>query len=491
MQLIKHLTGYLPVSLAHGLVGFGGVYVFTRLLGPEDFGRYALMFSVMVLIHTVTVTWAEASSYRFAATAQQEDDLANHYKTGLGLVLRSHFIMVALTALIWWFLYRSDPHYSAIMPWLCGIIFVISLSKVSLEAHRAHQRVGRFALLETGRVVFGFLIGALLAWRGGFGAAAPFMGMFVAASIVAMHEVVWLWRQARGGKRDRVRTRQWIAYGVPIAAALALDVTLSVADRFLIEHFIDVATVGAYAAGYGVADKTVLMICAWAAMAGSPLIMAAYEAGETDETKEAARGLFGIILFLGLPAAVGLGLVAEPLAEAMIAEGLREQAAQIIPWIAFCGLLNGLLIHYVSESFQLVRRTDQRALLMIVPTVLNIVLNVVLIPQFGLMGAVYATLASYGAGVVLLGVVGRRHVALPVPIGDTLKVAIAALAMWPVLSILPEWGSWAELFLKAVFGGVTYLTVALAINAAQSRTLLMRRLADRKAATSQTESEIL
>ena len=70
MQLIKHLTGYLPVSLAHGLVGFGGVYVFTRLLGPEDFGRYALMFSVMVLIHTVTVTWAEASSYRFAATAQ-------------------------------------------------------------------------------------------------------------------------------------------------------------------------------------------------------------------------------------------------------------------------------------------------------------------------------------------------------------------------------------------------------------------------------------
>ena len=128
---------------------------------------------------------------------------------------------------------------------------------------------------------------------------------------------------------------------------------------------------------------------------------------------------------------------------------------------------------------------------MIVPTVLNIILNVVLIPAFGLMGAVYATLASYGAGVVLLGAVGRRHVALPIPIGDTLKVGIAALAMWPVLSILPEWGSWAELFLKAGFGGLTYLVVALAINAAQSRTLLMRRLADRKAAASLTESETL
>ena len=489
MKLIKHLTGYLPVSLAHGLVGFGGVYVFTRLLGPEDFGRYALMFSVMVLIHTVTVTWAEASSYRFAAIAEQEDELPNHYRTGLALILRSHFLMAAMTALIWWVFYRSDPHYSVIMPWLFGIIFVVSLGKVSLEAHRAHQRVGRFALLETGRVVFGFVIGALLAWRGGFGAAAPFMGMFAAASIVAVHEVVWLWRQARGGRLDKGRTRQWIAYGVPIAAALALDVTLSVADRFLIEHFIDVAAVGAYAAGYGVADKTVLMICAWAAMAGSPLIMAAYEAGDEADTADAARGLFGIILFVGLPAAVGLGLVAEPLAEAMIAEGLRDQAAQIIPWIAFCGLLNGLLIHYVSESFQLVRRTDQRALLMIVPTVLNIVLNLVLIPAFGLMGAVYATLASYAAGVLLLGVVGRSHVALPVPLGEAFKVGLAALAMWPVIAVLPEWGSWAELFVKAAFGGVTYLTVALAIDAAQVRTLLLRRLADRKAATGLTESE--
>jgi O-antigen/teichoic acid export membrane protein len=475
MKLVKHLTGYLPVSLANGLVGFGSVYVFTRLLGADDYGRYALMFSTMVLIHTMTLTWAEAGSYRFASIAAEEKKLPAHYRTGLRLLSRGIFVMAVVAALAWWFKFRADPAYSAIMPWLIATMLVNAVGQLALEAHRAHQRVGRYALVETSRVVFGFLIGALLAWQSGLGPASPFVGMFAAATVIALHEGVWLLRQSRGGEVNPKRSREWMAYGIPIAAAIALDVILSVADRFLIEHFIDVAAVGAYAAGYGVADKTVLMICAWAAMAGSPLIMAAFEEDGKAAASEAARGLFGTILFLGLPAAVGLGLVADPLSEAMISEDLRQQAAEIIPWIAVAGLLNGFLIHYVSESFQLVRRTDQRALLMIIPAVVNIILNILLLPTLGLMGAVYATVASYGLGIVLLGAVGRRHVALPVPIGEIIKVGLASFAMWPVISVLPDWGSWPELLVKAAAGGLTYLSVALALNAGNARTMLLNK----------------
>ena len=86
------------------------------------------------------------------------------------------------------------------------------------------------------------------------------------------------------------------------------------------------------------ADKTVLLVCAWAAMAGSPLVMAAYERGGRKAAREEARGLASTLLLIGMPAAVGLALVARPLAEAMIGEAVREQAMQIIPWIAFAGL---------------------------------------------------------------------------------------------------------------------------------------------------------
>jgi len=478
MKLLKHLTGYMPVTLANGLVGFAGVYVFTRLLGAEDYGRYALLFSIQTLIHTLTLTWVEAASFRFAGRAVETGDLPGHYRTALKLVSWS-LVFTALGVGLVALLFRDDPAYLVVLPWLFILAVVSTFINVALEAHRAHQRVGRYSFNQTGRIVLGFLVGAGVAYYTGFGPASPFLGLLFGVVLVLMREGPWLLKQAKGGKTNATRNKAWIMFGVPVAAAMALDILLSVSDRFLIKYFIDEAAVGAYAAGYGVADKPVLMICAWAALGAAPLLMAAFESEGKAAASKAAEGLFRTILFLGLPAAAGLALVAEPLAEATISAVLSEQAAQIIPFIAFTGLLNGLLIHYVSESFQLVRRTDQRAMLMVVPVILNIVLNIVLLPKLGVMGAVYATVFSYGFAVLLLGYFGRKLLALPVPILEIFKVGIASLAMWPVIYVLPDLGSWSELFLKAFAGGTVYLLVAVLLDAGGARAFLKTALSRR------------
>ncbi len=471
MKMLRHLTGYLPVSLANGLVGFGSVYVFTRLLGGEDFGRYALLFSCFALLHTLTLTWVEAASYRFAGSALEEDDLPGHYRTGLSLLARS-LIATAAGMGILAYLFRNDPAYLHVLPWIFAAIVTSTFGQLAMEAHRAHQRVRRYALSETGKILLNFLAGAAVAYFIGLGAAAPFVGMLFGTSVLLLREGPWIVREAQGGKLDKTRSRAWLTFGIPVAGAMVLDILLSVTDRFLIAFYLDEMAVGAYAAGYGVADKPVLMICAWAALGASPLIMAAYEKNGKDAATEAAGDLFRMILLLGLPAAVGLALVAEPLAEAAIDAELSYQSAKIIPFIAFSGLLNGLLIHYVSESFQLTRRTDLRAMLMIVPVVTNIILNIVLLPRFGVMGAVYATVASYGLAVLLLGIVGRGLLRLPIGFVDIVKVGLAALAMWPVIHVLPALGSWAELFIKVIAGGTIYCLLAVLLNAAGARDML-------------------
>jgi len=333
MKLLKHLTGYMPVSLANGLVGFAGVYVFTRLLGADEYGRYALLFSIHALIHTLTLSWAEAASFRFAGHAVEAGDLPGHYRTALNLVSRS-LLLTALGIGLVALYFRDDPAYLEVLPWLFALALASTFGQVALEAHRAHQRVGRYSFAQTGRIVLGFLAGALVALLTGLGATAPFVGLLFGALFVLFREGPWLLKQARGGKTNPTRNRAWLKFGIPVAGALALDILLSVSDRFLIKYFIDEAAVGAYAAGYGVADKPVLI------------------KGKAAASK-AAEGMFRTILLLGVPAAVGLALVAEPLAEATISKDLGAQAAQIIPFIAIAGLLNGLLIHYVSEGFQL------------------------------------------------------------------------------------------------------------------------------------------
>ncbi|MEL6474677.1 MAG: lipopolysaccharide biosynthesis protein [Pseudomonadota bacterium] len=479
MKLLRHLTGYLPVNIANGLAAFGGVYVFTRLLPADEYGRYALMVSAMALIHTLCLTWAEASVYRFTARAEEAGALPAHHRRALRLIGASLLAAWGATALVWVFV-RDLHGYTAILPWIAVLLPLNTVVQTALESHRASQRVRRYALVETFRVLGGFLLGAVIAWQSGLGAAAPFAGMAAAALVAALSEGLWLRGAAAGESAPTDPPKAWLAYGLPIAAALVLDLVLSASDRFLIALFINEAAVGAYAAGYGVADKTVLMICAWAAMAGSPLVMAAYEHGGPDAAAQEARGLLTTFLLVAAPAAAGLALVAEPLSEAMIGEDLRAQAARIIPWIAFAGLLNGFMIHYFSEAFQLARKTALRAVLVSVPAGLNVVLNIILLPQLGVMGAVYATVASYAVGCGLLAAVGRRFVRFPLAPVEVLKTGLACLSMWPVIHLLPDLGGWLELIVKAVAGAATYGGAALLLNAGGARRFVADRLQSSK-----------
>ena len=478
MKLMRHLVGYLPVNIASGIAAFGGVYLFTRLLTPDEYGRYALMFSVLTLIHTLSLTPAEAAAYRFAGKASAANKMADHFRTALSLTFRSLIVAAVLLGGLALGLGKL-PEYLVILPWLAVLMPLNTLIQMALEAHKATQQVGRYALIETLRLLGGLILGAVVAWQTGFGAASPFVGMVIAGAVLVLPQGRWLMQQAKGGVTSREQRRAYLTYGIPIAAALTLDLILSAADRFLIALFMGEASVGEYAAGYGVADKTVLLLCAWAAMAGSPLVMAAYETGGKDAARDEARGLIRTLFLIGIPAAVGLALVARPLAEALIGEEVRAGAMQIIPWIAVAGLLNGLLIHYFSEAFQLAHRTLERAFLMLIPAGVNIALNLALIPLFGLMGAVGATVGSYALGILVLAWRGHRHVALPIPLNDLVRVGLSAAAMWPALMLVPAWGSWPELFVKAVLGGGVYAMTAILLDAGGARGFLREKLSSK------------
>ena len=43
----RGVWGYLPANVVQGVAGFLAIVLFTRLLSPEDFGRYALAFSIL------------------------------------------------------------------------------------------------------------------------------------------------------------------------------------------------------------------------------------------------------------------------------------------------------------------------------------------------------------------------------------------------------------------------------------------------------------
>jgi len=474
----KGVWGYLPANIVQGVVGFLAIVIFTRLLSPEDFGRYALAFSVMTLAHVAVFSWLEAAMARFWAAQAEGPDLAAHFAS----LYRAAFILTALwlpAVAVVVLLLPVDPMFRlALAVGLAGAP-IRCLVKLGQERLRAAGEVSRAAGLDIGVAIGGLAVGVAFALLGA-GGAAPLAGLALAPLAALPFLLPGELHQARRGVVTAERLKSYAGYGYPIAASLALTVVLASTDRFLLAAFMDEAAVGAYHASYSIANRTLDVLFLWLGSAGQPALVMALERGGLDRLKVAAREQASTFFLIGVPAAVGVALVSRPLAEVLIGEELRTAAAEVTPWIALSALLYGLTAYYFGQAFTLGRKTRNLLLAMAVPAIANVLLNLVLIPRFGVMGAAWSTAASFGIGLLATLTLGRRVLPLPIPWDPLIRCLISAGLMAAVVWRLPAIGGVLELALDATVGALVYAAAALTLNASGVRDVALRLIARRR-----------
>ena len=458
----RGVLGYLPMNIVQGLVGLASIVVFTRWLSPADYGVYALSFSAMSLAHTLVFTWMEAAMARFYAPEAEAKRLSEHFATiyrcwALAAVA---FVVLAVAALWLW---RVDGALKLATATGLAAILARSLLKLNTERRRAAGDVRGAALTDMAQTLGGFAIGFGLILAGLRG-AAPVAGMGAAAAVVLILLLPAELRRRDGGDFSLAKARAYATFGAPVALSLILALALSTTDRFLLAGYLGDTAVGVYHAGYSLANRTLDVMFIWLGAAGGPALIMALERGGSDALEKAAREQSGFMIALALPAATGLALVARPLADVMVGPALRAGAAQVTPWIAASALFAGLTTYYSHQAFTLGRRTGLLLLAMAIPAATNIALCVVLIPRFGLPGAMWATTASYAVGLAASLTLGRLARPLPIPLASIAKAALASAPMAAAVAALPAFGGGLELALKASVGLFVYGLAAYALN---------------------------
>lgn len=455
-MLGRYLLGYLPVQVAQALVGFGSVAVFTRLLPADDYGRYALVIAAMSLTHILVFTWLEAAVARFHARAERRGRLREHLMTAYAayalLALAGGAAMIGLVHIL-----PLEPRLRTALVFATLALLLRALLQIGMETHRAAGDVRRFSALEASYLMLGFMIGVGLILTTDLGAAGIFAGTALAAALMLVFDLPVMLNRARGGRRQSVRVAAYAAYGLPVTLSLIFEHLLSVGDRFLIAGFLGQGAVGMYAAGYGLADRLLDIIFIWFGASVWPMTIRALEREGPAAARAVAGQAAGLMGLLCFPAAAGLALVAEPLTTVLVGEALREQAARILPWIALSGLMNGMMTYYFHEAFTLTRRTGVMAAIMSVSAVLNLGLNLVFIPAFGLVGAALATVLVYALALVVCAMMGRRHFALPLPWADWIKAGSATALMAAAVLMVPDLpAAWQTLLAQASVGAGVY-----------------------------------
>ena len=74
------LASYIP-----GLLSLAGIYLFVRLLPPDEFGYFSLWSAVVLMISTVAAQWIRHSILRYWKEYDQKDERARFCSTILSL----------------------------------------------------------------------------------------------------------------------------------------------------------------------------------------------------------------------------------------------------------------------------------------------------------------------------------------------------------------------------------------------------------------------
>jgi len=121
------------------------------------------------------------------------------------------------------------------------------------------------------------------------------------------------------------------------------------------------------------------------------------------------------------------------------------------------------MTYYVHRAFMLSGQTQKFVWALVAPVILNIGLNFLLIPIYGLMGAVWATVLSYSLAIIIATILGRRDYPLPIPLRAATEIAFCSAVMAGVVYILP---------LSSIEPGFVTLVACWLINAANCRTFI-------------------
>lgn len=473
-QFLSHAAIYLVARGLPGIVAFLAIPLFSRLLTPVDYGRYAMVVATVGLLNALLFQWLRLSLVRYMPAFR--DDAAKLKSTLLTVALAVIGVTAAL-ALVACALPWGREHRGMVgATW--SLLAVMSLFELVSEYARAIVKPWRNMTYQVLRAAAFVGVGAafvLLGWDWYGPVAGMAVGMAVAVAIA--------WRADWRGVKlrvDRDVLRTLARYGVPLSLTVALAVVIGTSDRFLIDYYLGDAAAGLYAVAVDFTSQSLTLLMMVINLAMFPLAVRAWEERGPAAAREQMRNNASLLMAVGLPCVVGMTVLAPGIARCFLGEQFRGAAVEIIPLIALGSFLAGLKAYHFDAAFQFVHKTIYQVWIVLFVAIVNVGLNVVAIPHWGINGSAGASVVAYGVSIALTAWLGRRHFALPFPLAACLRVGLAgavmAAALWPFRAQTAP----LAVASQVVGGAATYAFVLIASDFLGLRGAVLRRVWSRK-----------
>ncbi|RVU84462.1 hypothetical protein EOL70_09360 [Leucothrix sargassi] len=470
-MLVKNSSIYVLAKAVPGLLAFTALAVYTHLLTPEEYGVYTLIFSAALFLNSALFNWLPVGMMRFWPGGTYDDSA---FISTLGIIYLRLLVVVVILVLFALAILGWDHVWTVLSALL--LLAGFAILGIGQQLQTAQMLPNQYAIMTIAYSILALAFGALLAYFD-FGPIGVVVGVACGMLLPSLAISLKSWALFDRSLYTPELTQKLLMYGMPLAASFFLDEVANLSDRYMLAWLVDEAEAGKYAVGYDLAGNSIMMVMNAINLAAYPMIVKLLD----QKGKEAALEYFNtyVVLLLGIsiPAVMGLSLVGPDLVYLVIGEEYQSSVVLILPWVASAIFFMGVGAFYFHLPFQLGNKNFGIFKIAGVTAVINLLLNILLIPKMGMLGAAIATLLSFMLSSGLGFLYGRKVFPIPFPAKDIGKIIASTLFMGACLWFLPDTKGWLWLFVQLAVGLISYGAASYLLNTGGIKQVIASRYA--------------
>lgn len=408
-RLGKHSVIYGLGGLVSRILAVLLLPLYTRYLSPSDYGKVETLIALTTVIGIVLRMGIHSAFFRFYFDSAEPEHrrlvLRTSFWFTMAMATAGLIVGVALSPQISDLLFGTTDDAELVAAAFVGLWAGMNYEQLT-SLFRVEERSTAFVAASLSNVLLTIGATLILVVALDKGPIGVIVGNFT-GTLLVYAALVGYRREQLGLQFDRGLLREMNRFGTPLVpTALFLWVT-NFSDRLFLVQLADVTEVGLYSVGVRIASAMVLLLTAfrlaWPAFAYS-----------IEDEGEARRTYAYVLTYLVLVAtwvATALALLSPWIVD-WIAAPAFDESSRVVGPLAFAAVAFGAYI-VVAIGVGRARRTQFNWVVTGVAAAVNIALNLLLIPPYGMMGAAVATVAAYMT--IFVGMVWWSQRIYPVP----------------------------------------------------------------------------
>lgn len=451
VKFVKHILIVGSLDLLSTLQSLLFLPLITKILGAGEYGIWSQIKASMNLLVPFTFLGLQESIIRFLPSAEDKNVKEGIYSSSVIVFLVTTILGLALAIFSGFFanLFKFPAEY---VKFLALIVVFEAILKLLLSAIRSLRKIKDYFLFMTSKMLgeTGLVFASVFMGYGLRGAVVSFIAIRIIIFVILISYIL----KNIGFSLPRFNLlKEYFKFGLPTTLDNISYWVITSFDRYVIAFFWGIIFVGYYAPAYSIGMLLTFFIFPISFML-SVVLPKLYDEHNIEEIKKYLSNSLKYFLFLIIPSSFGLSVLSGQLLSLFSTREISENSYFVVPFVVFSILLYGVS-YFFSQILSLAKKTKITAIIWMFSAIINILLNILFIPKFGILAAAITTFISYLSAVVCLYYFSSREIRFIPDWIFIIKSTFASMVMGYLIYLINPYKI-SHLIFSVVFGAFFY-----------------------------------